>query len=85
MKSSKIIGNALPDEPSARDRGIISASLLNKQRADFIETLSQELLAVKGYGLYAYLSTGEVIHLFERYLEMDISAKVFAKAYVRNL
>jgi hypothetical protein len=61
MKSPKTIDNVLPNEQTARDRGIISAVLLNKQRLEFIETLNQEFLSVKGYGLYAYLSSREVM------------------------
>lgn len=54
------------------------------ERMEFIEALSQEFLMVKGYGVYAHLSTSDVIRLFEQFQSSGIPAKNFAKDYVRS-
>lgn len=59
-------------------------AIINARRLEFIDTLSQEFFLVKGYGVYAYLSTIDVIRLFERFLARGLSAKAFAKEYVRS-
>jgi hypothetical protein len=58
--------------------------IISEQRLEFIETLSEEFLMVKGYGVYAHLSTSDVIRLFEQFLSRGISPKAFAKEYVRS-
>lgn len=57
---------------------------INADRMEFIEALSQEFLMVKGYGVYAHLSTMDVIRLFEQFQLSGISSRNFAKEYVRS-
>jgi hypothetical protein len=57
---------------------------INANRSEFIEALSQEFLTVKGYGVYAHLSAGDVIRLFEQFRDSGIPPKTFAKDYVRS-
>jgi hypothetical protein len=53
-------------------------------RMEFIEALSQEFLMVKGYGVYAHLSSSDVIRLFEQFRVRDIPLRAFIKEYVRS-
>lgn len=57
---------------------------INAERMEFIEVLSQEFLMVKGYGVYAHLSTIDVIRLFEQFQTQGIPPKNFAKEYVKS-
>jgi hypothetical protein len=57
---------------------------INADREEFIEALSQEFLAAKGYGVYAHLSAGDVIRLYEQFRDSGIPSKSFARDYVRS-
>jgi len=52
-------------------------------RNEFIQTLSEEFLSVKGYGIYAFMSTVEVIGLFDEYQTRREPIREFARAYVQ--
>lgn len=55
---------------------------MNAERVEFIETLNQEFLVAKGYGVYAYLSTIDVIQLYESFKGKNVSIKSFVKTYI---
>ena len=51
-------------------------------REEFIEILNDEFLVSNGYGVYAYLSSFDVIRLYESFKANDVTLKSFAKKYV---
>lgn len=53
-------------------------------RQEFISQLSEAFLASKGYGIYAYLNPVDVNNLFNQYINLDISAKDFARRFVKS-
>lgn len=53
-------------------------------RQEFISQLSEAFLATKGYGIYAYLNPVDVNNLFNQYINLDISAKDFARRFVKS-
>jgi hypothetical protein len=53
-------------------------------RQEFISQLSEAFLATKGYGIYAYLNPVDVNDLFNQYIDLDISAKDFARKFVKS-
>lgn len=53
-------------------------------RQEFISQLSEAFLAAKGYGIYAYLNPMDVNNLFNQYIDLDISAKDFARRFVKS-
>lgn len=57
---------------------------ISSDRMEFIEVLSQEFLMAKGYGVYAHLSTSDVIRLFEQFQTQGIPPENFAKEYVKT-
>jgi hypothetical protein len=61
-------------------------SIENKDtmRQEFISQLSEAFLAAKGYGIYAYLNPVDVNNLFNQYINLDISAKDFARRFVKS-
>ncbi|WP_020159567.1 MULTISPECIES: hypothetical protein [Methylobacter] len=61
-------------------------SIENKDsmRQEFISQLSEAFLATKGYGIYAYLNPVDVNNLFNQYINLDISAKDFARRFVKS-
>lgn len=63
---------------------VLQTSTIQSQRLEFIAALSQEFMMVKGYGVFAYLSTSDIIRLFEQFLQQGISFETFAKEYVRS-
>ena len=54
----------------------------NVDREEFIETLNEEFLIAKGYGVYAYLSAIDVIRLYEHFMTEGGALKSFIKKYV---
>jgi hypothetical protein len=56
----------------------------NNMRQEFISQLSEAFLATKGYGIYAYLNPVDVNDLFNQYIDLDISAKDFARKFVKS-
>ena len=56
----------------------------NSMRQEFISQLSEAFLATKGYGIYAYLNPVDVNNLFNQYINLDISAKDFARRFVKS-
>lgn len=56
----------------------------SNMRQEFISQLSEAFLATKGYGIYAYLNPVDVNDLFNQYIDLDISAKDFARKFVKS-
>ncbi|MGJ0492364.1 hypothetical protein [Methylobacter sp.] len=56
----------------------------SNMRQEFISQLSEAFLATKGYGIYAYLNPVDVNNLFNQYISLDISAKDFARRFVKS-
>jgi hypothetical protein len=54
----------------------------NVDREEFIETLNEEFVIAKGYGVYAYLSAIDVIRLYEHFKSEGGALKSFIKKYV---
>jgi len=53
-------------------------------RQEFISQLSEAFLAAKGYGIYAYLNPVDVNNLFNHYIHLNVSAKDFARKFVKS-
>lgn len=53
-------------------------------RSTFIETLSEEFIALTGYGAYAFLNPLDINRLFNQYLEDTRSLREFTKNLVRQ-
>jgi hypothetical protein len=53
-------------------------------RAAFIETLSDEFIALTGFGVYAYLNPLEINRLFHQYLKQALSLRQFVRSCVRQ-
>lgn len=54
------------------------------ERMAFIETLSRELFATTGLGLYAYFATVDVDRLFQDYRTAGGSIRSFVRQCLRN-
>ena len=57
---------------------------INADRVEFIETLSQEFMKNTGYGVYAFISSIDVIRLFDYYNSEGLSLISFVKTYVQS-
>lgn len=55
------------------------------ERFAFIETLSRELIALTGCGLYVFLNPPEVDRLFDQYRNQGVPIRLFARQYLKNL
>ncbi len=59
-------------------------SEINKVRAIFIETLSDEFTSKTGVGVYAYLAPMDINLLFKEYLHQRGTLRLFTKGCVRK-
>lgn len=55
------------------------------ERFAFIETLSREFVAMTGCGVYVFLNPMDLDQLFDKYQNLGLSIRVFARQCVRNL
>lgn len=55
------------------------------ERFAFIETLSREFVAMTGCGVYVFLSPLDINQLFDKFLSVDLSIRMFARQCIRNL
>lgn len=55
------------------------------ERFAFIETLSREFVDMTGCGIYVFLNPLDVDQLFDKYLNLDLPIRVFARQCVKNL
>lgn len=55
------------------------------ERFAFIETLSREFIAMTGCGIYVFLNPLDIDQLFDKFLGVDLSIRIFARQCVRNL
>lgn len=53
-------------------------------RLNFIDKLNEEFLSHTGYGAYAFLTTVEGVHLFDKYKEQTEPADQFIKRFVKE-
>ncbi|MDD2737691.1 hypothetical protein A1359_19475 [Methylomonas lenta] len=55
------------------------------ERFAFIETLSREFVAMTGCGVYVYFTPLDIDQLFDKFLSVDLSIRMFARQCVKNL
>jgi hypothetical protein len=55
------------------------------ERLTFIETLSREFVDMTGYGVYVFLNPLDIDQLFDKYLNLDIPIRTFARQCIKNL
>ena len=55
------------------------------ERIAFIETLSREFIAITGCGVYVFLNPLDLNQLFDKYQNLGLSMRAFARQCVRNL
>jgi hypothetical protein len=58
---------------------------LSNTRTLFIETLSQQFIALTGCGVYVYLNPVDINGLFSQYLSDTLSIDTFARQCVKNV
>ena len=54
------------------------------ERSDFVDLLSGEFAATKGFGVYAFLSFKDIENLYNDFLDNSMPARVFIKIFLRN-
>ncbi|AMK78390.1 MULTISPECIES: hypothetical protein [Methylomonas] len=60
-------------------------SQLSNTRTLFVETLSQQFIALTGCGVYVYLNPVDINGLFNEYLSDTLSINTFARQCVKNV
>ncbi|WP_020482256.1 hypothetical protein [Methylomonas sp. MK1] len=60
-------------------------SQLSNTRTLFVETLSQQFIALTGCGVYVYLNPVDINGLFNQYLSDTLSINTFARQCVKNV
>jgi hypothetical protein len=55
------------------------------ERFAFIEALSREFIGMTGCGVYALLSPSTVDQLFNKYLELGVSVRTFARQFAMKM
>lgn len=60
-------------------------TILDTTRTTFIETLSDQFIALTGCGVYVYLNPVDIDELFHLYLNDSISIRSFARQCVKNV
>jgi len=58
---------------------------LSNTRTLFVETLSQQFIALTGCGVYVYLNPVDISGLFNQYLSDTLSINTFARQCVKNV
>ncbi|MBD9361063.1 hypothetical protein RO575_22260 [Methylomonas sp. MO1] len=58
---------------------------LSNTRTLFVETLSQQFIALTGCGVYVYLNPVDINGLFNQYLSDTLSINTFARQCVKNV
>jgi hypothetical protein len=58
---------------------------LTTKRTLFVETLSQQFIALTGCGVYVYLNPVDVNGLFNQFLSDTLSINTFARQCVKNV
>ncbi|OQW80040.1 MAG: hypothetical protein BVN35_00915 [Proteobacteria bacterium ST_bin11] len=58
---------------------------LTTTRTLFVETLSQQFIALTGCGVYVYLNPVDVNGLFNQFLSDTLSINTFARQCVKNV
>ncbi|CAD6878800.1 hypothetical protein [Methylomonas albis] len=58
---------------------------LSSTRTLFVETLSQQFIALTGCGVYVYLNPVDINGLFNQYLSDTLSIDTFARQCVKNV
>lgn len=58
---------------------------LSSTRTLFVETLSQQFIALTGCGVYVYLNPVDINGLFNKYLSDTLSIDTFARQCVKNV
>ena len=56
-----------------------------KARTSFIDTLRDESTLITGYGIYAHLSPSYIEKLFNDFSNQNLSARIFAKRFLRTI
>lgn len=60
-------------------------SELSQNRINFIDQLHEAFLTRKGHGAFAYLSSYEVLFLFDKFLHSNEAADLFINRFVRSV
>ncbi len=63
---------------------VIIMTRQTQERLHFLESLHQTFFKRKGHGAYAFISVGEAMNLFDKYLESNEQAEQFIDHYVRS-
>jgi len=58
---------------------------LSNTRTLFVETLSQQFIALTGCGVYVYRNPVDISGLFNQYLSDTLSINTFARQCVKNV
>ena len=61
-----------------------SKTMATIERIDFIDRLHEQFLAATGYGAYAFLSSQQILALFNHYPKQQLQEQEFIKQIVKK-